>query len=74
MYTLDKYLPEHEAAAERVYIQAYYEAYTRVYEPGHSDDRERLIYWSELANWAGSRARERALAQTQPSPVQPAAT
>ena len=61
MYTIHEYLTEAEARAERAYSQAYYEEYMRLYKPGYSGDRERLVYWSELAHRAGRAARERVL-------------
>ena len=59
MYTIDEYLTELEARAERTYREAYCAEYLRLYEPGHSTDRERLMYWSELAHRAGKAAREK---------------
>ena len=74
MYTLDSYLPEHEARAERAFRHAYCAEYTRLYRPGYSEDQERLVYWSELALRAGKTARERVLAEAlqdskQPHPI-----
>ena len=67
MYSIYEYLSEAEAGAERAYRQAYHAEYMRVYEPGHGEDRERLVYWSELAHQAGKAARERVLAAHQPA-------
>ena len=61
MYTIYEYLTEPEARAERAYRQAYYDEYMRLYKRGHSEDQERLVYWSELAHRAGNAARERVL-------------
>ena len=63
MYTLDSYLPEHEARAERAFRHAYCAEYTRLYKPCYSEDRERLVYWGELAHRAGKLARERVLSE-----------
>ena len=56
-----------EALAQRAYLEAYRQAYTRGYEPGHSQDRERLLYWSALAHASGCTARERVLSAYQPA-------
>ena len=61
METVYEYLTPVEAQAQRAYLDAYRAAYARVYEPGHSQDRERLLYWSALAHGAGRAARERVL-------------
>ena len=61
MRTVYEYLTAAEAEAERAYLDAYRAAYARVYEPGHSQDRERLVYWSALVHSAGCAASERAL-------------
>ncbi len=58
MYTLESFLPEHEARAERAYLEGYRTEYARLSEPGQAADRERLLYWSELAHRAGKAARE----------------
>ena len=67
MYTLDTYLTPAEARAERAYLEAYRAAYARLYEPEWAGDRERLVYWSELAHAAGRSARERVLSSEQPA-------
>ncbi len=69
MHTIDEYLSDVEASAERAYRQAYYSEYMRLYEPGRSGDRERLVYWSELAHRAGKAAREKVLNGMPTSPV-----
>ncbi len=61
METVYEYLTPVEAQAQRAYLEAYRAAYTRVYELGHSQDRERLLYWSALAHSSGCTARERVL-------------
>ena len=65
MYTLDSYLPEHEARAERAYRQAYCVEYLRLHEPKHASNRERLLYWSDLAHRAGKAARDKVLEDAQ---------
>lgn len=67
MDTLDGYLTEAEADAERAYRRAYHAEYTRLWEPNRSGDRERLLFWSELAHWAGKSARALALAAAVPT-------
>ena len=73
MYTLNSYLPEHEARAERTYRQAYCAEYLRLHDPQHASNRERLLYWSELAHRAGKAARERVLNGMSTSPTTEAA-
>ncbi len=66
MYTLDEYLTDEEADAARAYLSAYCAEYDRVWQAGCAGDRERLMYWSELAHQAGKAARERSLAAALP--------
>lgn len=61
MNTIYEYLSEPEARAEAAYRRAYCTEYTRVYEPGCSQDRERLLYWSALAHSVARAARDRVL-------------
>jgi hypothetical protein len=67
MDTLDGYLSEAEAGAERAYRRAYHAEYARLWEPDRSGDRERLPFWSELAHRVGKSARALALAAALPA-------
>ncbi len=67
MDTLDRYLTESEAGGERAYRRAYHAEYTRLWEPNRSGDRERLLFWSELAHQVGKSARALALAAALPA-------
>ena len=69
MYTLDTYLTPAEARAERAYLEAYRAEYERLYKAEWAGDRERLVYWSEVAHRVGRSARERVLADQQPAAV-----
>lgn len=62
METIDRFMTEVEAKAEHAYRDAYYTEYMRVYEPGFSEDRQHLEFWSALAHGSGKVARERVLA------------
>ncbi len=67
MDTLDGYLTESEAGAEHAYRRAYHAEYTRLWEPNRSGDRERPLFWSELAHQVGKSARALALAAALPA-------
>ncbi|MDQ3327461.1 MAG: hypothetical protein M3506_02915 [Chloroflexota bacterium] len=70
MDMLDGYLTEAEAAAERAYRRAYHAEHTRLWEPNRSGDRERLLFWNELAHQVGKSARALALAAALPAAEQ----
>ena len=61
MSTLDTFLSDSEIKAEQEYRQVYYTEYMRVYEPARADDREKLLFWSDLAHRAAKSARDRML-------------
>ena len=69
METVYEYLTVVEAEGQRAFLKAYREEYTRPYKPGYSEDRKRLVYWSELAHRAGCIARNRALSACEPATV-----
>lgn len=62
METLNLYLAEHEVRAEQAYRTAYYNEYMRVFEASRSENREQLVFWSELAHRAAKIARDKVLA------------
>lgn len=63
MEAIRAYMTEPEARAEDVYREVYYAEYMRVYEPKRSTDRERQVFWSDLAHRAARSARDKILAE-----------